>query len=127
MVSPPSVQPGEIGTRIEPAQEPPAPAKRQSKPLAPAAVKAKSGGLYSIQIGAYTEKDKADDLAEEVRAKKFAIRVEEVSIPGKGLWHRVLLGQFKNRAVALRYLKDRRIGETYPGSFVQKSVIESRS
>lgn len=127
VVSPPSVQPGEVGTRIEPAKEPPAPAKRQSKPPAPAAVKAKSGGLYSIQIGAYTEKDKADDLAEEVRAKKFAVRVEEVSIPGKGLWHRVLLGQFKNRAAALRYLKDRRIGETYPGSFVQKSVVESGS
>ncbi len=126
-VSSPSVQPGEAGARTEPASKPPTPAKQQRKPPAQAGVKAKTGGPYGIQLGAYQEKDRAEDLAEEVRAKKFAVRVEEVSIPGKGLWHRVLLGQFKNRAAALRYLKDHRIGETYPGSFVQKSVVESGS
>ncbi len=127
VVSPPSVQLGDVGSRSEPAQEPPALAKKESKPPVQAGLKAKSEGLYSIQIGAYAEKDKADDLAEEVRAKKLTVRVEAVSIPGKGLWHRVLLGQFKNRAAALRYSKDRRIGETYPGSFIQKSVVQSKS
>ena len=58
-----------------------------------------------------------------MRAKKFAVRVEAVSIQGKGQWYRVLLGQFENRAAALQYLKDHQIGETYPDSFIQKSVM----
>jgi len=62
-------------------------------------------------------------MAKEIQAKKFAVRVEAVSIQSKGQWYRVLLGQFENRAAALQYLNDHKIGETYPGSFIQKSVI----
>ncbi|MBU4582790.1 MAG: SPOR domain-containing protein, partial [Proteobacteria bacterium] len=77
---------------------------------------------YSIQVSAYQEKNKAEALAKEIQAKKFAGRVEEVYIQGKGRWYRVLLGQFENRAAALQYLKDHQIGETYPGCFIQKSI-----
>jgi hypothetical protein len=77
---------------------------------------------YSIQITAYPEKDKADALAKRLRGEKIPVRVEEVAIKGKGRWHRVLLGTFKDRNEALKYFDDHKIGKIYPQSFIQKSA-----
>ena len=102
-------------------REKPAPAPRIG--AAPAAdrtrVHAGSKARYGIQVGAYPEKAKAEAQANALRAKYPTARVETVRIEGKGPWHRVLVGRFENRDDALRYLKDHRIGEAYPGSFVQ--------
>jgi cell division septation protein DedD len=76
---------------------------------------------FSIQIIAYPEKDKADALAKQIRAGKIPARVEDVAIKGKGRWHRVLVGKFKNRTEALEYFSDHKIGKLYPQSFIQKS------
>ncbi|MFA6413765.1 MAG: SPOR domain-containing protein [Syntrophales bacterium] len=76
---------------------------------------------YSIQITAYPEKDKAVALAKRLRGDKIPVRVEDVSIKGKGRWHRVLLGKFKNRNEALKYFNDHKIGKLYPQSFIQKT------
>jgi cell division septation protein DedD len=107
----------------EPKSSSPSLSKQEITPPDRISVKTKTRGPYSIQVGAYQAKNKAEALEKEIQAKKFAGRVEEVSIKGKGHWYRVLLGQFKNRAAALQYLKDHQIGETYPGSFIQKSII----
>ncbi|MBN2439044.1 MAG: SPOR domain-containing protein [Deltaproteobacteria bacterium] len=117
------VRPTGVESRNEP--EPASPSRIKQEITSPdqISVKTKAGGPYSIQISAYPERNKADALAKKMRAGKFAVRVEAVSVRGKGQWHRVLLGQFENRAAALRYLNDHRIGETYPGSFIRKSVL----
>ncbi|MBU4583036.1 MAG: SPOR domain-containing protein [Proteobacteria bacterium] len=117
-------QPTGAGIRNEPKTSPPPLAKQEITPPDRISVKTKTGGPYSIQVSAYQEKNKAEALAKEIQAKKFAGRVEEVYIQGKGQWYRVLLGQFENRAAALQYLKDHQIGETYPGCFIQKSIIQ---
>ena len=75
---------------------------------------------YSIQITAYPEKEKAVTLAKRLREGKIPARVEEVAIKGKGRWHRVLIGKFKDRDVALKYFNDHKIGQLYPQSFIQK-------
>ena len=77
---------------------------------------------YSIQITAYPEKDKAVALAKRLREEKIPVRVEDIAIKGKGRWHRVLLGKFKNRDEALKYFNDHKIGKLYPQSFIQKSA-----
>ncbi|MDO9229774.1 MAG: SPOR domain-containing protein [Syntrophales bacterium] len=111
------------GIRNEPKPSSPPLTKQEITPPDRISVKTKTRGPYSIQVSAYQERNKAEALAKEIRVKKFAVRVEEVSIRGKGQWYRVLLGQFENRAAALQYLKDHQIGETYPGCFIQKSII----
>ncbi|MDP3098575.1 MAG: SPOR domain-containing protein [Syntrophales bacterium] len=116
-------QPTGAGIRNEPKPSSPPLTKQEITPPDRISVKTKTRGPYSIQISAYQERNKAEALAKEIQAKKFAGRVEEVSIKGKCQWYRVLLGQFENRAAALQYLKDHQIGETYPGSFIQKSII----
>jgi cell division protein FtsN len=77
---------------------------------------------YSVQIIAQQKKDDAEAMSKQLRGRKFSVRVEEVDIKGKGRWYRVLLGKFKNRAEALKYLNDNKIGEIYPQSFIQKSA-----
>ena len=116
-------QPTGAGIRNEPKPSSPPRAKQEITPPDRISVKTKTRGPYSIQVSAYQARNKAEALVKEIQAKKFAGRVEEVSIQGKGRWYRVLLGQFENRAAALQYLKDHQIGETYPGSFIQKSII----
>jgi len=124
IASPPlPAQPTGVGIRNEPKPSSPPLAKQEITPPDRISVKTKTRGRYSIQVSAYPARNKAEALAKEIQAKKFAVRVEAVSIQSKGQWYRVLLGQFENRAAALQYLKDHQIGETYPGSFIQKSVI----
>lgn len=97
--------------------------RRPEKKIPPPKVaesKANRSKPYSIQITAYPEKEKAVALAKRLREGKIPARVEEVSIKGKGRWHRVLLGKFKNRDEALKYFNDHKIGQLYPQSFIQK-------
>ena len=97
--------------------------RRPEKKIPPPKVAASKANIpkpYSIQITAYPEKEKAVALAKRLREGKIPARVEEVSIKGKGRWHRVLLGKFKNRDEALKYFNDHKIGQLYPQSFIQK-------
>jgi len=96
------------------------PAEREVPPPEVAEAKANIAKPYSIQITAYPEKDKAEALAKRLRGGKIPVRVEEAAIKGKGRWHRVLLGKFKNRDEALKYFNDHKIGKLYPQSFIQK-------
>jgi cell division septation protein DedD len=121
-LSPLPAQPTGAGIQGEPKPTSPPPAKQEITPPDRIGVTTKTRGPYSIQVSAYPARNKAEALAKEIQAKNFTVRVEAVSIPGKGQWYRVLLGQFENRAAALQYLKDHQIGEIYPGSFIQKSV-----
>ncbi|MFA5075738.1 MAG: SPOR domain-containing protein, partial [Candidatus Babeliales bacterium] len=120
-LSPLPTEPAGVRSRNESRPALPAPTKRKIASPDQFGVKTKAGTPYSIQISAYPERHKADALADKMRASGFAVRVDAVSIQGKGQWYRVLLGQFEDRGAALRYLKDHRIGETYPGSFVQRA------
>jgi cell division septation protein DedD len=125
IASPPlPAQPTRAGIQNESKPSSPPLVKQEITPPDRISVKTKTRGPYSIQVSAYPARNKAEALAKEIQAKKFAVRVEAVSIQGKGQWYRVLLGQFENRAAAFQYLKDHQIGETYPGSFIQKSVIQ---
>ncbi len=97
------------------------PAEKEVPPPKVVEVKINVLKPYSIQITAYPEKDKAVALAKRLRGEKIPVRVEEVTIKGKGRWHRVLLGKFKNRDEALKYFNDHEIGKLYPQSFIQKT------
>ncbi|MCX5829364.1 MAG: SPOR domain-containing protein [Deltaproteobacteria bacterium] len=97
------------------------PAEKEVPPPKVVEVKINVAKPYSIQIIAYPEKDKAVALAKRLRGGKIPVRVEEVAIKGKGRWHRVLLGKFKNRDEALKYFNDHKIGKLYPQSFIQKA------
>jgi len=114
----------EIRRDERPASPVPATAKKRSGDQILAGT-GRNGG-YSIQVGAFPERGKAERLATEMLGRKYEVRVEPVSLQNRGRWHRILVGTFASREDALRYLRDQRIGEAYPGSFVQKASTRPR-
>jgi len=82
----------------------------------------RSGGKYAVQLRAFPaiEEQIARAFAGEVRKKLPDIHVETVHIQGRGVWHRILFGNFESRGEASISMKKHNLANLYPGSFVQR-------
>lgn len=63
-----------------------------------------SGRRFTIQTAASKDKRFADRLVAELRQKGLPAYRESAQLPQKGLWHRVRIGGFYDRAEAATYL-----------------------
>jgi cell division septation protein DedD len=63
-------------------------------------------GEFTVQVGAYQDREEAEGLARKLRAAGFRPFLVEVDIPAKGIWFRVRVGRFTDREAADRYRKD---------------------
>ncbi len=90
-------------------------------PVADTPAKDRRGG-YAIQIRAYPEDQKQNALTflEDMRKKAPDVSMETVSIPGRGVWHRILLGNFSTAEEAAEYQKNDEAVREHPYSFIQK-------
>jgi general secretion pathway protein D len=98
----------------------------------PASTSPKSAtvGKYAVQIKAYpeTEKNAAMAFVEDVKKKEPDVHMERVSLNRRGVWYRVMVGHFANGEDASSYIKEKKMSDAYPGSFVQlKSEGQSSS
>ena len=93
-----------------------------ASPTVPAPAKTQSETGYAIQIRAFpeSEKEKAVAFVEDVKKRMPDIRMETVQVPGRGVWHRILLGNFASTEEASGNMKKRKLPNAYPGSFIQK-------
>jgi rare lipoprotein A len=57
--------------------------------------------LYAVQVGAFEDRERAVALCEELRAS-----YPEASVHHDGVWHRVRIGDFAERAEAERLLRE---------------------
>ena len=75
---------------------------------------------YTIQIGAFRNLEYARDLFEI--SKKDGLDVYLTIIEGKkrGTFYKVFVGHFKDEKEGTRFLKEKKILNNYPGSFVWK-------
>ena len=62
-------------------------------------------GKYTIQLYSNQSKEVAQDFADGFIAKGYDVIVNEVSIPGKGVWYRVSIGIFESMNEAKGYLQ----------------------
>ena len=78
-------------------------------------------GKYAIQIKAYPEAEKKDAIAfvEDLKKTQPDVYVERVKIRKRGVWYRILTGHFASIEDATNYMKEKKISEAHPGSFVQ--------
>jgi hypothetical protein len=76
---------------------------------------------YSIQIKAFREAQDAQAFADDLKQKEPGIHIETVILEGSGVWHRILLGNFKTENEALSYFTVIKAKERYPGSFIKDS------
>ena len=82
---------------------------------------------YAIQIRAYPEDQKQNALTflEDVRKRARDVTMETVSIAGRGVWHRILLGDFSTIEEAAAYQKSDRVAREYPYGFIQRKYGSS--
>ncbi len=98
--------------------------KRQVHKAPPAADTTPEGRRkrYAIQLRAYPEdrKQNATAFLEDLRKRTPDVSMETVSIAERGVWHRILLGNFSTHKEAADYQKSDRLAREYPESFIQK-------
>ena len=104
----------------------PLPVEEEGKVLAePAVADTPPGGRqgrYAIQIRAYPEDQKQNALMflEDVRKRAPDVSMETVSISGRGVWHRILIGNFSTAEEAAEYQKNDGVAREHPYSFIQR-------
>ncbi|MDP1991218.1 MAG: SPOR domain-containing protein, partial [Syntrophales bacterium] len=119
-VTPPLVdQPKNQALATQPIEK-----KRQVHKAPPAAGATPEGRRkrYAIQLRAYPEdrKQNATAFLEDLRKRTPDVSMETVSIAERGVWHRILLGNFSTRKEAADYQKSNRLAREYPESFIQR-------
>lgn len=105
--------------------EPPPAEEKKVVPAEPPVADTPPGGRrgeYAVQIRAYPEDQKQNALMflEDVRKRAPDVSMETVSIAGRGVWHRILIGNFSTAEQAAEYQKNDRAAREHPYSFIQR-------
>lgn len=56
--------------------------------------------FYTVQVGSFRRDTDAQRLLQQLARKGYEARLLSITLPGKGLWHRVRIGTFAERAEA---------------------------
>jgi len=68
-------------------------------------VKTSSGGEYTVQIASFPDKDIAKEMEESLKAKTYPAYIKAASLPNRGTWYRVRIGEFTTKQEALLYME----------------------
>jgi DedD protein len=60
---------------------------------------------YTVQTASYQEKEMAEDEVRRLKKRGYAAFISSSQLPGKGIWYRVRLGSFSNKAAAEKLQK----------------------
>ena len=82
-----------------PAPKEPAAASKP-QPAAPESATPPAAKPYTIQVAAFKAPADADKLVAELKQKGFSAYRAIGKVPGKGIWYRVRVGEFDNKAEA---------------------------
>lgn len=102
----PEAEPQEqASAQVEPAPPksvtPPVSATSEVQGTVVAAVPPPPGAsFYTVQVGSFRSETDAQRLQQQLAQKGYAARLLSITLPGKGLWHRVRIGRFAERAEA---------------------------
>jgi cell division septation protein DedD len=90
--------------KINPVSSVPKQPQTQAK-REPAAASTSTKLRYTVQTGSYPEREMAEEEVKRLKKRGFAAFIVSSDLPGKGVWHRVRLGSFSNRAAAEKLQK----------------------
>jgi DedD protein len=76
------------------------------KKAAPLKQEASSKLHYTIQLSSHQEKSAAEDEVKKMKQSGYAAFIVSSELPGKGMWYRVRLGSFSNKAAAEKLQKE---------------------
>lgn len=85
-----------------------------------------SAGNYQIQVASFRDLPEADAYVAELRLRGHTAYRESARIPGRGLWHRVRIGPFKDKFRALAYKAEFERKEGMAALLVDPEKLENR-
>ncbi len=82
-------------------------------------------GKYAVQIKAYPETDRNEAMAfvKDMQKTQQDVHMERVSVAGRGVWYRIMVGHFASYEDASKYIREKKVSNAHPGSFVQLKAI----
>ncbi len=80
--------------KVQPAQKVEKPASSSKQ------IRAAAGAGFTIQVASLKDMKVAAKMAEMLKKKGYQAYTVSAKIPGKGTWHRIRIGNFKNRSDA---------------------------
>jgi cell division septation protein DedD len=83
-------------------------------------------GQYQIQIASFRSADEADKYVEELRLRGHRAYRQAASVPNRGVWQRVRVGPFKNKADAINYKAEFERKEGMATFLVDPEKVERR-
>jgi DedD protein len=94
----------------------------ESKPKPPAAtrVSLSPSGDYTIQVSSFQSMDQANELKDRLSKKGYAAYVQSVALSDKGTWHRVRIGNYRDKDGAERVAGDLRSRESLPATVMKR-------
>jgi cell division septation protein DedD len=94
----------------------------ESKPKAPAAtrVSLSQNRDYTIQVSSFRSMDQASELKGRLSKKGYAAYVQSVDLNDKGTWHRVRIGNYRDKDGAERIASDLRTRESLPATVMKR-------
>ena len=94
----------------------------EHKPKTPTAtpVSLSQGGDYTIQVGSSRSLEQATELKGRLSKKGYVVYVQTVDLSDKGTWHRVRVGNYRDKEGAERVASDIRSRESLPATVMKR-------
>jgi cell division septation protein DedD len=94
----------------------------ENKPKTPTAtrVSLNQGGDYTIQVGSSRSLEQATELKGRLSKKGYVAYVQTVDLSDKGTWHRVRVGNYRDKEGAERVASDIRSRESLPATVMKR-------
>lgn len=102
-------------------------AERAQLPANGEKAQAGSAGQFQIQVASFRDQAEADAYVGELRLRGHSAYRESARIAGRGLWHRVRIGPFKDKFKALAYKADFERKEGMAALLVDPDKLEQRA
>lgn len=103
----------------EPRRATTAPDNKAKAPSA-AHVSLSQGGDYTIQVSSFRSVDQASELKGRLSKKGYAAYVQSVDLSDKGTWHRVRIGNYRDKEGAERVAGNLRSQESLPATVMKR-------
>lgn len=102
-----------------PAEGPTAASKNETPSEEQAIQPAETEG-YAIQVSAFRDLNIAKEFVETQKKRGQQVYLSKTQVKDQGVWYRVYIGRFADKAEAARYIKEKKIKEFFPECFIQK-------
>ena len=88
--------------------------------VATADPKTKTPGDYTVQVGSSRSLEQATELKGRLSKKGYVVYVQTVDLSDKGTWHRVRVGNYRDKEGAERVASDIRNRESLPATVMKR-------